>query len=892
MKRTLSRLLHLPRSADRIRDDIDDEIRFDIEMRARDLMREGLSAESARERAVAEFGDLDATRRYCAEVDMEMEADRRRGNMISDLHDDLRLAGRAMRRAPLFAFVVVGTLAMGIGANTTIFSIVRRVLIAPLPYRDPSALYRLYTVPSAAGADDDKLSAVELDELANQSRLLAGLTQFGSYGGLTYTDGRTAESWQTAQVAPNFFNVLGIAPALGRAFSSDDIAPGAARTVILAAGLWRRVFGADPSVVGRRIRLNDVDYLVIGVLPATFVGPTFTADALLPLNTTAIARSARMSRARAWRAVARLREGVTPQAFATEIALLRSQVQARYPEIGNAGMIRPVPLHDAMVRGAKGILLLVMSAAALLLVIACVNIAGLFLSRATRRRRELSLRVALGAGRGRLIRQLLSESLMYGLAGGVAAAMLTVAMKRLVLAAAATSLPHLGEVRIDTVVLGFTAGVSIVCGLAFGLAPALLATRGDPREALADAGSRTASRGRADVRGSRTLVALQIAFGVVLVVGASLLTRTFIRLMRTDLGYAATDRALAFHVNLPFARYSEVESRLGLIESLIERVRAMPDVKAVGYTAVSPWNGGLMSVRVRVDGRAIDDQTLPSVQYATASDEFLSATGIPLRAGRGFTANDRIGSPPVLIVSESVARRFWPGTTAIGGRVRLSGARSTDSSAVFEVIGVVGDVRPSLTDDPIATIYVSERQWVGYGGEFVVRTAASASALVPPIAQALRELDPNLPLIWPRTLRQVVENAASRQQLAMTLMGVFAVLALVLSALGVYSVMAYAVAARAREFGIRSALGARRGIILGLVLRDGLSTAVIGVVGGVVLAALASKLIASLLVGVSAHDAVTFALAPAVLLIVATFACLLPAVTATRVPPVDALRTD
>jgi predicted permease len=376
----------------------------------------------------------------------------------------------------------------------------------------------------------------------------------------------------------------------------------------------------------------------------------------------------------------------------------------------------------------------------------------------------------------------------------------------------------------------------------------------------------------------------------VLVVGAGLLMRTFVGLMVAKLGYTATNDALAFHVNLPWARYQGVESRLGLLESLIARIRSMPDVRAVGYTGVSPWNGGLMSVGLRIEGRTDDDVTAPRVEYATASDDFLKATGIPLRAGRTFTPTDRRGSPNVLVVSESVARRNWPGATPIGARVRLTDA--IDSSAVLEVIGVVGDVRPNLTDDPIATIYVSERQWTGFGGEFVVRTSGNAMALVPSITRVLRELDPNLPLIHPRTLRRVIEEAASRQQLAMRLMGAFAGLALLLSALGVYSVMAYEVAARTREFGIRAALGARRTKILALVFRDGLSTTIIGVAAGLLAAALASKLIASLLVGVSTHDALTFALAPAVLIIVATLACLLPAVTATRVAPVDALRAD
>src|SRR5688572_7236826 len=533
MRKGARRFLSLPRSSDRIRSDVDDEIRFDLDMRTQALMREGLSQDAARERALTEFGNVEATRQYCEEIDHQVEAEQRRSDRLGDLRSDLVLAFRTMRRTPGFAIVVLATLALGIGANTTIFSIIRRTLIAPLPYREPTALYRLYTIPTTPQGDDDKLSAVEVSELATASRSIAGVTHFGNYGSLTYTDGQGAEPWPIAQVSLSFFDVLGVAPALGRPFIEEDIVGGAAPVVMLTHALWQRAFGGDSGVVGRTVQLNDRDHRVVGILPRTFVAPTFTAEALLPLNAPAILNNARMSRARIWRTIVRLREGVTPAALASELTVLHSRIRSEYPELSNAGAVRPVPLRDAMVGEGKNVLILVMAGAVLVLVVTCVNIAGLFLSRANRRRRELSLRVALGASRGRLIRQLLSESVLYGLVGGAAGVILALLMKSAVLELAAPSLPSVAEVNIDAMVLLMAAAVSILCGLSFGLMPALAATTGDSRNALAEGGGRSASHGRSDARSSRVLVAAQLAVAVVLVIGAGLLVRTFVTMVNT-----------------------------------------------------------------------------------------------------------------------------------------------------------------------------------------------------------------------------------------------------------------------------------------------------------------------------------------------------------------------
>jgi predicted permease len=876
----------------RIRADIDDEIRFDIDMRARDLVEQGMDPVAARARAAQEFGDLDGTRHYCEEIDMQIEAEARRTNFLEDLRSDLVIALRSMRRTPVFAAIVLLTLALGIGANTAVFSVVRRVLIAPLPFRDPNQLYRLYTTPSATG-DFDKLSAVELTDLAAQSRSLAGLTYFGIYAGYTYADDRIAESWQSVSVSPNFFDVLGVQPIVGHGFRPEDYDKRSPDVLMISYQVWMRVFGGDRGIVGRVVQLNAHPYTVVGVLPEHFVGPTFNADVLVPLNVGLVMQNAQYARARYWRAVARLEPGVSLEQWRTELALIRPRIQSSYPEIKNAGVFLPTPLHEAVVGGAGPVLWLVMAGALVVLLAACVNIAGLFISRAASQRRELGVRAALGAGRGRLVRQVLAESLLYSMAGGVAGAVLAVVLKAALLHVAGPMLPQLGEVRIDAGVLAFAFAASVTCGIAFGVMPALAATRVDVRETLSSSSTRGASRSSAASNSSRALVAAQLAFAVVLVVGAGLFTRTFQTLVNTDLGYAATDHQATFFLGLG-ARYRDAATQGAFVESLIQRLHALPGVTAAGYTVTGPWNGVWTTVHFHIDGGPAEGAEAPSGALATASAEFFAAAGIPVRMGRGFNTGDRVGSTPVAVISESMARRYWPNSSPIGARIRLDGFNMNrgDSAVDREVVGVVNDVKEDPLSNASPTLYVSAEQTQNFGSAFVVRTTGDAGALLSSIKETVHTLDPKVPLILPRTLGDVLSDLVRRQRVAMLLIAMFAVLALLLAGLGVYGVMAYDVVARTREFGIRSALGASRGAILGLVLRGAFATTLVGLGAGLLMAAGVSRLVSSLLVGVTARDPVSYAAAIAVLAVVAVAACAVPARAATKVEPVEALRLE
>ena len=892
--RRLARYLRLPRTASRIRADIDAELHFELEMRARDLEAQGLGAAAAHERARAEFGDLEATRRYCEELDMDSEAGMRHAHLVDDLRSDLAIAWRAMRRAPGFVAVVLTTLALAIGVNTTVFSVVRRVLIAPLPYPEPDQLYRLYVQPSAVDGDDDRLSLVELANFPSQSGSVAAVIVSGNYRISTYTDGRVAEPWRNAIVSLDFLDVLGVGPILGRNFTEVDVAIGAPPGVMIGYDTWQRTFGGDPLIIGRQVKLDNTEHIVVGVLPGEFIMPEPRwpkIDALRPVDVSRILSTARRtSRSRGWYALARLREGATRTALEAELPVLRGRVQADFPEIRNAGVVRAVPLHEAMVGNAGPALRLVMACALVVLVIACVNIAGLFLSRAASRRRELGLRVALGAGRARLVRQVLTESLVYGLVGGALGVGIAVASTRAFMSLAGTAIPQVGDIRIDAGVLGFAAAISMACGIAFGVVPALGATRLDFRAALGDVADRGASQGRAVARGTSTLVSAQIALAILLLVGAGLLVRTFVKLTRADVGYSADHRTLTFHANLPRSR--DAAGWPTRVDAFVERLRALPGVTAVGYTAATPWMGGMMDIRLRIQGRP-PDASSPLMQFSTGSTESFEALGIPVRSGRVFSPGDRVGTAPVLVISQSVARRYWPDADPIGARVQIVEGDVSDSAPWHEVVGVVGDVRASAGADPVGTVYGFSDQWIDFIDlQFVMRTIGSAETLIPGVKDVLHDIAPTTPLLYPRTVRDVMRDAVARQRLAMVLVGSFAALALVLAALGIYSVMAYAVSARTREFGIRSALGAGRATILLLVLRRGVATTLAGVSAGLGLAAVLSTHASPLLVGVSAFDALTFVVAPTIAAAAAMVACLIPARAATRVQPIEALRVE
>jgi predicted permease len=874
------------RSARRIQADIDEELRFELDMRTAELVREGLVEADARRQALAEFGDLEQTRRYCADLDRAGQRSERRAEWLAEVRQDVRLAWRGMRRTPAFAIVVLVTLALGLGANTAVFSVLRTVLLNRLPYHEPDRLVRLYGAtldnPDARGM----LIPAEIGDM-QRSRVFAAVGAFGNYSGLTYVDEQRAEGWWGVQVGPEFFHVLGVRPLLGRAIDARDVGADAVPVVVLSYGLWQRTFGGDSSIVGRTVQLSHHARTVIGVMPPTFISPDRDPEMWTPLDLQQLLRNpVTARRSRAYRAIGRLADGVTPAQLRTTLTVLASRARAQYPELHDDGPVNPVPLRDTIVGSVRPVLLVVMGAAALVLLLACVNVAGLFLSRATARRRELAVRAALGAGRARLVRQLLTESALLAIAGGAIGVGLAFWAKHMLIAVAGRALPPVGEVRIDTGVLAFAVGLSLLSALVFGLVPALTGTRFDLHGSLAES-SRGASGGRASTRIGRTLVAAQMALAVVLLIGAGLLSRTLVALEHTGVGFDTSPSELTFGVNLYTTSYSDPARRAVFRENFAASLRTLPGVRTVGMVMTAPWSGP-NGTRFVIGGRP---EPAPgsenAAHYDVVSEDYFTALGIPVRGGRAFTSLDRDGAPLVALVSESVARQYWPGESPVGQRIRLG----DQSEPWREVVGVVGDVRESPSAEVMPTVYVPLRQNPA-GVQFVVRTTGDAMKLVPAIRRTLHALDPAIPVTSMQTLDEIVKSKLSGQRLPMLFTAAFAALALVLAALGVYSVMAYSVTTRRREFGIRTALGARRTSVLALVVRQGMIMTVVGTAIGLLVAAAATRVLTGMLVGVTAHDPVTFVAMPLVLLGVSVAACLIPARRATKVEPVEALRAE
>jgi len=880
----------LPRDQQRVQADVDDEIHFDIDMRTRELVGQGVSADAARAQAVREFGNVEETRAYCASLDASAERAARRTAWIGDLREDVLLAWRGMRRAPAFAFVVLVTLAMGIGANTAIFSVVRRLLIDRLPYRAADELVRVYSGTGPRGGSDF-LTPRELVDLA-QAPSLAGVAAFGSLGGVTYYGEESTEMFSFAAVTPNFFGVLGARAQVGRAIGEQDVGPDARPVALISDAIWQRVFGGDPRVIGRPIQLGTVSRTVIGVMPPDFVSPTFTAEVWIPLDLRPfIADPVRSRINRAFRGIARVKSGVSLERVRSDGATISARWRDARPGSPDPIPPRVVPLRDAMVGDVGRALVAVMGAAVVVLVITCINIAGLFLARATARRRELAVRAALGAGRGRLIRQLLAESALYGIGGGALGIAVAFAAKNVLTVISAGLLPRFGEIHIDVALLATAASVSVLCGIAFGLFPALVATRVDLKDSLSES-SRSSSAGASRTRGRQVLVTSQIALAMVLMIGAGLLLRSFAALVTTDLGYSSDDHVLTFRVEAPPSLPTNQTARNAFFADVLSRIHAVPGVKSAGFTNISPWNGP-NSVRPRTVAGSADDVDAPSAAYITATEEYFAAAGTKILRGRSIRAEDRPSAAPVVLISDSLSRRLFPAGNAIGSQILFEGGEGSSLDQWREVIGVVADVREHAGGEPVPAVYVSDWQEDPWRRpEFVVRTTGNAAALVPALRRMLREVSPRSPLLFPRTLREVVHSFMAPQELAMTLFTVFATLALALAALGVYAVMAYIVTARTREFGIRSALGAGRASVMVLVLRQGMVATGVGSAAGLILAVGGARVIEGLIAGVSVHDWITFVAAPVVLLAVTLSACMIPARVAVNVQPVDALRAE
>jgi putative ABC transport system permease protein len=804
---------------------------------------------------------------------------------------DLVYAVRGLTRKPLFAIAAVVTLALGIGANAAIFSVVNAVLLRPLPYPSPERVMMLWTYNPRQGFDKDVSAYPNFEDWRRQS---TSFERMAAYTGADFALTQAGDPVQVrgAVVTPGFFETLGVPPALGRAFDAREDAAGGDRVAILSHGLWRTRFGSDPSIVGRSIMLNGVARIVIGVMPSSFAHPE-TAQVWTPLARSGPLAQTMQSRGTFWlQVIGRLKPGVTRGAAQSEMDAIAASLERQYPG-PNAGLgVRLVPMHEEVVGDMRQPLLILLGAVGFVLLIACANVANLLLTRAASRQKELAIRAALGAGRGRLIRQMLIESLVLAAAGGAAGLMLAAWGIQALQSLAPSDLPRLANVHIDAAVILYTSLASLVTGLIFGAAPALQSAAAAGGEALKE-GGRAGSQGSRGRRVRSAVAIVEIAVALVLLIGAGLLIRSFIAMSQVNLGFDPRN-ILVLRVDLPDARYPQDAQVSAFADALTARLRALPGVESVGLSSSVLLSALPQSAGLSVEGRAPKAANVPDapVPYDTITPDFFTTLRIPLLRGRLFTRADTPASQKVVVVNAALVRRFFPDGDALGQRVTFD--NPTDAAARWlTIVGIVGDTRRGgVNREPWAEVYYPFTQAADPRIYALIRTSGDPLALVRSAHAAVWSIDPIQPIHSTRLVEELLAASQANRRFTTLLLGLFAMVALALASIGIYGVVAYSTAQRTQEIGIRMALGARRADVLVMVLKEGATIGAAGLAAGIATALLLTRLLAGLLFGISARDPITFVALPVALLFVVALATLVPAARAVRVNPVIALRTE
>ena len=881
------RLFRLPwRTRRQIGDDVEEELRFHIDMRVDELRALGMGLDAARGEALRQFGDLEDARHYINAVDRSTEAAQRRSEFMGDLRQDLIYAVRTLRSAPAFTLTVVLTLALGIGANTAIFSVVDGVLLRALPFSQPDRVMRLrfiYDGSTDAGAPP------ELADFRTRGRTMASLAMYSGQSINLVRDNADPELLVGVQVSANWFDIIGVTPQLGRAFVEGDDRDGAPKVAMLSDAVWRRDFNADPNIVGRAIRLNGNEVTVIGVAPPGR-GYPFSAEVWVPLVFTARQLSDANRGSRYTQMIGRLQPGATPEQATRDLSQIGASIAREFPDHYKTFAIQAVPLQSAIIGDIQRPLLVVMGAVAFVLLIACANVANLFLVRATGREGEMAVRTALGAGRSRLVRQLVTESVLLSVVGGAAGLLLAMWGMKVFLRLAPANLPRVSEASIDTAALGLTLLVTLATGVLFGLLPALQ-LEADLASALRAGGRGTRTR-HATGRARGGIVVAEVALAVTLLVGAGLLLRSFQRLVAVDPGFRP-ENVLTFRVSLPDRSYASDTAQRNFVVALDARLRAMPGVRQVGIASALPLDGSDLTLSFRVVGRPpLPANDEPATQVVAATPEFFAAMGIPVQRGKIYTPDAQPGTPKEIVVSREFVRRFFPNEDPLGHYIELGWSRDGDRRG-GTIIGIVGDVKQAALDQETPPLlYLPYAQAPLSGLRVVLFSGVPPTSLTRTVHAAVRDIDRELPVFSVRSLQEYVSTSIGPQRFYATLVGIFALVALALAAVGLYGVIAYAVSQRMHELGVRVALGATRQRLASMVVRQGLALTSAGVLVGIVAAILLTRVLQTLLFGVSALDPLTFSVVLLLLLAVATLASYVPARRAARVDPLIAMRGD
>jgi len=816
--------------------------------------------------------------------------------MLSNLLQDIRYAVRQLAASPGFTAAAIVTIALGVGANAAIFGVAKSLLLDALPYADADSLVRIY-----GGLRDDArqrgpLTAGGMSDIAARQQSFVSMSAFTGVGDVVYGGAEGPRIAKVARVEPSLFETLGVRVEQGRALTTQDATSGlvelgqagdTATSVVISYAAWQRLFGGDVAVVGRSALVSGLSRTVVGVLPEHFIGPAGDADFYFAMDLAPVATHPIASRrSGGFGLVGRLKPGVSAATAGTELATIWAQLRREHPEeIVQA--VAAVPIREALVGDTRTPLIVLLASAAFVLLVACANLAGVQLSRALSRRREFAVRVALGAGRARIVRQVLSESVLLGLAGGAGGVLLATLALTVLQSLVATSLPSYAELSLDGGAILAAGLVARVAGAAFGAAPALAIAATDPQATL-----REESRGNSETRRSRTLrgalVACQLALCISLLAGAGLLGRSLWAMSTAPLGFAA-DGVLTATVRLSPREYATPQARAAFYDSFVERLRSLPGVTDVARANALPTAVG-QRMSLAVDGVAPTDRAEPFVLFTAVSDEYFRVLGIPLLQGRIFDARDVIDAPPTALISQSTAQRFWPGGDALGSRMRIGPDRN---SPLVEVVGVVGDVRNDRARaDAEPMVYVPTRRIAPPLTRYLIKADGDLFALARSAERELAALDRGLVLENAAVLPEVVGQGLVGRQLPTVLIAAFGGLALLLASVGVYAMFVSMVVAREGEFAVRVALGSRPAAIARLVLRQGAVWMAVGLAGGALGLVYVARLLRGLLFGVSPFDPLALGVAIAVLAVCATLALAIPLRRAMSVAPADVLRTQ